>query len=167
MRRTPDADGGSGPLTAMILIGAMPVAAGATVRTAKGDGDQPTMVGLVLTSTLLSPLTIPPVIQALPPLLSGACAGRVLGVVVPTALPGSLVLTYVDAGGALGSFLAGPRPLLLAAAPAVATLVCLLSFTLGRGAARLLGPDTSAASSLTLACGMNNSSAGAVLICAP
>ncbi|MEU9446596.1 hypothetical protein AB0D42_38345 [Streptomyces sp. NPDC048304] len=59
LRQTPDADGGSGLVTAMILITAMPVAAGATVRTGKGDGDQPTMVGLILASTLLSPLTIP------------------------------------------------------------------------------------------------------------
>ena len=59
LRQTPDTDGGSGLVTAMILIVAMPVAAGATVWTGKGDGDQPTMVGLVLASTLLSPLTIP------------------------------------------------------------------------------------------------------------
>ncbi|MFB7593804.1 sodium-dependent transporter [Streptomyces sp. NPDC056160] len=202
LRRTPDTDGGSGLVTAMILIVAMPVAAGATVWTGKGDGDQPTMVGLVLASTLLSPLTVPLVIHALLPLLSGGyadtltraghttqgafalvdvvlpCAagivfrpalpapwlGPVQGLIVPVALAGSLLLTYVNASGALGSFLAGPRPLLFAAALTVATLVCLLSFTLGRGAARLLRLDPCTASSLTLACGMNNSSAGAVLI---
>ncbi|WP_079167989.1 hypothetical protein [Streptomyces colonosanans] len=54
LHRTPDTDGGSGLVTAMILIVTMPVAAGATVWTGKGDGDQPTMVGLVLASTLLS-----------------------------------------------------------------------------------------------------------------
>ncbi|MCD9874713.1 sodium-dependent transporter [Streptomyces guryensis] len=202
LHQSPDSDGGSGLITAMILIVAMPVAAGATVWTGKGEGDQPTMVGLVLASTLLSPLTIPLVISALLPLLDEGyadtlattghtahggfafvgvvlpCAAgllcrpvlpaswlsRVLGVIVPVALVGSLVLTYVNASGALGSFLARPRPLLLAAAVAVATLVCLLSFTLGRSAARLLRLDAPAASSLTLACGMNNSSAGAVLI---
>ncbi|WP_407698808.1 bile acid:sodium symporter family protein [Streptomyces acidicola] len=202
LRRTPDTDGGSGLVTAMILIVAMPVAAGATVWTGKGDGDQPTMVGLVLASTLLSPLTVPLVIGALVPLLSGdyadtlsraehtirgaftfvgvvlPCAAgilcrlvlpapwlsRVLRAVVPLALAGSLLLTYVNASGALSSFLARPRPLLLAAALAVALLVCLLSFAVGRGAARLLRLDAPVASSLTLACGMNNSSAGAVLI---
>ncbi|GHI02813.1 sodium-dependent transporter [Streptomyces cellostaticus] len=202
LRRTPDSDGGSGLVTAMILIVAMPVAAGATVWTGKGDGDQPTMVGLVLVSTLLSPLTIPLVISSLLPLLSDGyadklteaahtthggfallsvvlpCAAgilcrlvlpapwqnRALGVVVPVALYGSLVLTYINASGALGSFLTQPRPLLLAAALAVATLVCLLSFTAGRCAGRLLRLDAPAASSLTLACGMNNSSASAVLI---
>ncbi|MEU9393908.1 sodium-dependent transporter [Streptomyces sp. NPDC048324] len=202
LRRTPDSDGGSGLLTAMILIVAMPVAAGATVWTAKGDGDQPTMVGLVLASTLLSPLTTPLVLTALAPLLSGGYAGTLAGTsgsaqsgftlatvvlpcaagllctlvlppswtgsllraVLPSAMIGSLVLTYVNASGALGSFLAQPRPLLFAAALAVATVVCLLSFTLGRLAARLLRLEGPVASSLTLACGMNNSSASAVLI---
>ncbi|MER6530896.1 sodium-dependent transporter [Streptomyces sp. NPDC001508] len=202
LHRTPDSDGGSGLISAMILIVTMPVAAGATVWTGKGDGDQPTMVGLVLVSTLLSPITIPIVIRALLPLLDdGYAAGlattehtahggfaltsvvlpcaigllcrlalppswlfRVLSVVVPVTLIGSLVLTYTNASGALGSFLAHPRPLLFAAALAVATLVCLLSFTAGRGAALLLKLDTPTASSLTLACGMNNSSASAVLI---
>ncbi|WP_406460039.1 sodium-dependent transporter [Streptomyces sp. NBC_01622] len=202
LRGTPDSDGGSGLLTAMILIVAMPVAAGATVWTSKGEGDQPTMVGLVLASTLLSPLTTPLLLAALAPLLSGGyaqtltstsgsahsgftlatvvlpcaagllCAlvlppswqGRLLRVVVPSALAGSLVLTYVNASGALGSFLAHPRPLLFAAALAVAALVCALSFVLGRLAARVLRLDAPVASSLTLACGMNNSSASAVLI---
>ncbi|MFD5078754.1 sodium-dependent transporter [Streptomyces sp. NPDC058371] len=202
LRRTPDTDGGSGLLSAMILIVAMPVAAGATVWTGKGDGDQPTMVGLVLASTLLSPLTTPLLLATLAPLLSGgyahtlvatghsagtgfalttvvlpcalglACAlvlpprwlTRLLGTVVPLAVVGSLVLTYVNASGALGSFLDRPRPLLFAAALAMAALVCLLSFALGQAAARLLRLDAPVASSLTLACGMNNSSASAVLI---
>src|SRR5690242_325383 len=86
--------------------------------------------------------------------LPASLLGRALVAVVPVALAGSLVLTYVNAGGALGSFVARPRPLLLGAALVVAALVCHLSFVLGRCAARLLDPP--AASSLTLACGMNN-----------
>ncbi|WP_055523737.1 sodium-dependent transporter [Streptomyces graminilatus] len=204
LRRTPDADGGSGLLTAMILVVAMPVAAGATVWTDKGDGDQPTMVGLVLASTLLSPLTTPLLLAALSPLLSGGyadtlaatagpagdgfalttvvlpCAtgllvtlalparrlGRLVSTVTPFAMAGSLLLTYVNASGALGSVLTRPRPLLYAAALAVAALVCLLSFALGRAAARFLRLEAGTASSLTLACGMNNSSASAVLLTA-
>lgn len=81
-------------------------------------------------------------------------------------MAGSLVLTYVNASGALGSILTRPRPLLLAAALAVAALVCLLSFVLGRVAAHLLRLEAATAASLTLACGMNNSSASAVLITA-
>ncbi|NEA66622.1 sodium-dependent transporter [Streptomyces sp. SID12488] len=205
LRRTPDSDGGSGLLTAMILVVAMPVAAGATVWTDKGDGDQPTMVGLVLASTLLSPLTTPLLLETLAPLLSGGygqvlvdtgrlaqggfglattvvlpCAAGRLGALVlparwlsrlhrtvlPLALTGSLFLTYVNASGALGSVLTRPRPLLFAAALAVAAVVCLLSFALGRVAARVLRLEAGTASSLTLACGMNNSSASAVLITA-
>ncbi|MFJ9615463.1 bile acid:sodium symporter family protein [Streptomyces noursei] len=202
LSRSPDTDGGSGLVTATILIVAMPVAAGATVWTGRSDGDQPTMVGLVLASTLLSPLTIPLVVGALTPLLSDdyaktlsttagtahggfalvgvvlPCAAgilcrlalprtwhrRALARMVPGSLVASLVLTYVNASGALGSFLASPRPLLFGAALLVAALVCLLSFALGRAAARLLRLDAPAASSLTLACGMNNSSASAVLL---
>ncbi|MFZ3555889.1 sodium-dependent transporter [Streptomyces sp. BH055] len=202
LHHTPDSDGGSGLVTAMILIVAMPVAAGATVWTGKGHGDQPTMVGLVLASTLMSPLTIPLTVHALTPLLSGgyadslASAGhslsggfaltgvvlpcgagvlcrlllplawlrRLLAYVAPTALVGSLVLTYANASGALSSFLANPRPLLLGAALAVAAVVCALSFAVGRIAARVLCLDAPVASSLTLACGMNNSSASAVLL---
>ncbi|WP_369241439.1 sodium-dependent transporter [Streptomyces sp. R21] len=232
LRWTPDSDGGSGLITAMIMLLAMPVAAGATVWTGKGQGDQPTMVGLVLVSTLLSPLTLPVTVQALAPLLHGEYVGtveaagqtansgftltgvvlpcaaglacrlvmtrpglarpglarrglarpgrarrgpsrpglarpwlsRLLSAVVPTAMLGSLVLTYANAAGALGSFLAHPRPLLLTAALAVAAVVCTLSFATGRIAARVLRLDAPAASSLTLACGMNNSSASAVLI---
>ncbi|MEU5367211.1 sodium-dependent transporter [Streptomyces sp. NPDC005925] len=204
LRRTPDTDGGSGLLTAMILVVAMPVAAGATVWTDKGEGDQPTMVGLVLASTLLSPLTTPVLLATLSPLLSGGyahtladtgrlaqggfaltavvlpCAagllgalvlparrlGRLVATVAPSAMAGSLVLTYVNASGALGSVVTRPRPLLFAAALAVAALVCLLSFVLGRVAARVLRLEAGTASSLTLACGMNNSSASAVLITA-
>ncbi|MET7388125.1 bile acid:sodium symporter [Streptomyces sp. NPDC005529] len=202
LRYTPDSDGGSGLLTAMILTVAMPVAAGATVWTDKGDGDQPAMVGLVLISTLVSPLTTPLLLGTLTPLLSGGYADalspsgrvtqggfaltpvvlpcavglvgslvlpapwlrRLLGTVAPAALAGSLVLTYVNASGALGSVLARPRPLLIVAALGVAALICGLSFAVGQVAARLLRLEPGTASSLTLACGMNNSSASAVLI---
>ncbi|MEU9446595.1 hypothetical protein AB0D42_38340 [Streptomyces sp. NPDC048304] len=54
--------------------------------------------------------------------------------------------------------------MLLAAAPTVAASVCPLSLTAGHAAARLLRLDAPAASSFTLACGMNHSSASAVLI---
>lgn len=202
LRYTPDTDGGSGLLTAMILTVSMPVAAGATVWTDKGDGDQPAMVGLVLLSTLASPVTSPFLLGTLAPLLSSGyahalatsgqvtqggfaltsvvlpCAvgltgslvlparwlSRLTGTVAPAALGGSVVLTYVNASGALGAVVARPRPLLIAAALGVAALVCGLSFALGRIAARLLRLEASTASSLTLACGMNNSSASAVLI---
>ncbi|MFB7286699.1 sodium-dependent transporter [Actinacidiphila glaucinigra] len=202
LHRTPDSDGGSGMIAAMILIAAMPVAAGATVWTAQGDGDQAVMVSVVLASTLVSPFTIPWTFRALSPLLLGGYAGtlsraahvadggfaltsvllpcgaglacavllprdvmhRLSSAVLPASLGGSVVLTYLNASGALGSFFAHPRLALFVAALAVASALCVLSFTLGRTAARLLRLDAGAQSSLTLACGMNNSSASAVLI---
>ncbi|MEU6384140.1 sodium-dependent transporter [Streptomyces bauhiniae] len=202
LRQTPDTDGGTGLVTAMAVIVAMPVAAGATVWAGNGGGDQPTMVGIVLGSTLLSPFTVPLVLDALGPLLTsgnghaligghsglrggsavttvvlpcaagllcrlllpGTWVARTVRVVVPAALVGSLALTYLNASGALGSFLARPRPLLLGAALVVAGLVCLLSFGAGHGIARLLRLDAPSATSFTLACGMNNSSAGAVML---
>ncbi|MGW8380623.1 sodium-dependent transporter [Streptomyces sp. ODS28] len=202
LRGTPDTDGGSGMVAAIILIVAMPVAAGATVWTTKGDGDQPTMVGLVLGSTLLSPLTVPLTVSLLAPLLRGGYAddvtfaGQVAGsgfavtgvllpcgagllcrcllpltwrqgllrTTAPAALLGSLLLTYLNACGALGAFLSHPRPLLLAGALGVAAAVCGLSFATGRFATRILRMDALAGNSVTLACGMNNSSASAVLI---
>ncbi|MEU1529344.1 bile acid:sodium symporter [Streptomyces fagopyri] len=202
LHRTPDSDGGSGLIAAMILIVAMPVAAGATVWTSRGEGDQPTTVGLVLASTIVGPLTIPVTMTALCPLLRGGyaealthaartaghdfaltgvllpCAagilsrlvlpGRplrlVLGLAPPASLLGSLLLTYINASGVLGPFLARPEPVLMAAALAVAALVCGLSFGLGRITARMLRLDTPTGASVTLACGMNNSSASAVLI---
>ncbi|MEU6846543.1 sodium-dependent transporter [Streptomyces sp. NPDC046716] len=204
LHRSSDADGGSGVTAAVLLTVAMPVAAGATVWTGRGNGDQPTMVGLVLLSTLLSPLTVPLTVAALAPLLSDAYAGtltavahdtgsglaltgvllpcaagvavrlllperpltRVRGVVPPAALAGSLVLTYANAGGAIGPFLAHPRFLLLGASLGVAAAVCALSFALGRLTARVLRLDRPAGASVTLACGMNNSSASAVLVSA-
>ncbi|MCI3273898.1 bile acid:sodium symporter [Streptomyces cylindrosporus] len=202
LRQSPDRDGGSGMVAAMILVVAMPVAAGATVWTAKGDGDQPTAVGLVLASTLVSPLTVPLTLTLLCPLLRGDYAGRLAdaaqtagnafaltSVVLPcgagllcrlllprraagglvdaavaAALPASLLLTYVNACGVLDPFLRHPRPVLLVGALAVAATVCGLSFGVGRVAVRALRLDARAGASVTLACGMNNSSASAVLI---
>nr|WP_239091429.1 sodium-dependent transporter [Streptomyces sp. SID14478] len=204
LRRTPDSDHGSGIVTAMVLIVTMPVAANATVWTAKGSGDQPAMVAAVLGSTLLSPVTTPLVILALVVLLQAPYAHTLIGaaqlahgafslwtIVVPCAaglvcrsvvcaawaealedwialgaLGASLLTTYANASGALGSFLTQPRPLLVGAAATAAVVVCGTAFLLGHAAGALLCLGRGGRSSLALACGMSNSSAGAVLITA-
>ncbi|MER5946253.1 sodium-dependent transporter [Streptomyces sp. NPDC001904] len=204
LRGTPDADHGSGIVTAMVMIVTMPVAANATVWTAKGDGDQPSMVAAVLGSTLLSPVTTPLVMRALTLQVHGAWTHTLTvaaelsqggfalaGIVAPCALGvccrlalsaagadtleagisllallASLVTTYLNASGALGACLAQPRPLLLCAAVAAAVGVCGSAFALGRAAGAVLRLDRGRCSSLALACGMSNSSAGAVLITA-
>lgn len=73
LRCSPDSDGGSGMIAAMIPTVAMPVAAGATVWSGGGRRDESTMLGPVLVSALISPLTIPATAGALTPLLSADC----------------------------------------------------------------------------------------------
>ncbi|MFF8945969.1 hypothetical protein ACF1A5_27550 [Streptomyces sp. NPDC014864] len=141
-------------LLSPLLSGGYAGSLAASVHTA-GGGFAFVSVGLPCAAGTLVQLALP-----------ASLRGRALGAVVPAALAGSLVLTYVNASGALGSFVARPRPLLLGAALVVAALVCQLSFVLGRCAARLLRLGPPAASSLTLASGMNNSGASAVLITA-
>ncbi|MFD3564003.1 sodium-dependent transporter [Streptomyces sp. NPDC058686] len=204
LRQTPDSDHGSGIVTAMVLIVTMPVAANATVWTAKGAGDQPTIVAAVLGSTLVSPLTTPLVISSLATLLHGpyahtlsaaaqlthggfalsgivlpcvagvlcrivtpaACLGFLESGVTACALLASLATTYVNASGALAPCLAHPRPLLVGAAVTAAAGMCGASFLLGHAAGTTLRLDRGTRSSLALACGMSNSSAGAVMITA-
>ncbi|WP_329125782.1 bile acid:sodium symporter family protein [Streptomyces sp. NBC_01465] len=67
----PDSDGCSGLLTGMALIGAMPVAGGATVWGDRAGGNHSLVVGIVLTSTLISPLTIPLTLHAASAVTSG------------------------------------------------------------------------------------------------
>ncbi|MGW4758259.1 sodium-dependent transporter [Streptomyces chartreusis] len=200
----PDSDHGGGTVAAMALIVSMPVAANATVWTAKGADDQPTMVAAVLGSTLISPLTTPWVLGSLAALLHGphtytlaiaarsahgsfalisillpSAAGALSRIVTPKAWRGvldgsvtacgllaSLGTTYVNASSALGPCLSDPRPLLIGAAVAAAGTVCGASFLLGHSVGRALRLAPAERSCLALACGMSNSSAGAVLITA-
>ncbi|GAA1360824.1 bile acid:sodium symporter family protein [Streptomyces beijiangensis] len=67
----PDSDGCSGLLTGMALIGAMPVAGGATVWGDRAGGNHSLVVGIVLASTLISPLTIPLTLHAASAVTSG------------------------------------------------------------------------------------------------
>ncbi|MEU6662495.1 sodium-dependent transporter [Streptomyces sp. NPDC046821] len=197
----PDSDGGSGLLTGLALIGAMPVAGGATVWGGRAGGNHTLVVGLVLSSTLLSPLTIPLTLLAAAAVthghystslgqLAGTGGGlfAVIGVVAPclgglavrallpsraltgglawpkvVALAAALLLTYTNATGGLGDLVSHPDPLLFVAAAGAAALMCGASFGLGWCLARALRSDRPDAIAITLATGMNNSSASAVL----
>ncbi|MDB4971790.1 MAG: Na+-dependent transporter [Myxococcaceae bacterium] len=55
----PETDEAQSTLAGLALIGAMPIAGGASIWTQNADGNVPLTVGLVLGSTLLSPLSIP------------------------------------------------------------------------------------------------------------
>jgi BASS family bile acid:Na+ symporter len=58
-RAWPETDEAQSTLAGLALIGAMPIAGGASIWTQNADGNVPLTVGLVLGSTLLSPLSIP------------------------------------------------------------------------------------------------------------
>ncbi|MEV0451116.1 bile acid:sodium symporter [Streptomyces sp. NPDC050600] len=112
------------------------------------------------------------VVAVVLPCLAGMGARVVLGErVVARALPAvkalnllnTLLLCYVNATGALGRALAHPDPDLLVVAPCAAAAVCLLAFRCGRWAAARAHCDRPDSISLTLATGMNNSSAAAAL----
>ncbi|MET7552323.1 MULTISPECIES: bile acid:sodium symporter family protein [unclassified Streptomyces] len=197
----PDADGCSGLLTGLALVGAMPVAGGATIWGSRAGGNQSLIVGIVLTSTLLSPCTIPLTLSAASTVTRGHYAQdlsrlatvnggpfAVISVIVPCAvgllvqqvlpagvlarhlpwlgllgLVDALLLTYSNAAGALGGFLLDPRPALLVASVVVAAVLCAASFAIGWCLARAVRADRADTVAITLTCGMNNSSAGAVL----
>jgi len=60
----PETDEAQSMLAGLALIGAMPIAGGASVWTQNANGNVPLTVGLVLGSTLLSPLSIPLALHA-------------------------------------------------------------------------------------------------------
>lgn len=112
------------------------------------------------------------VVAVVLPCLAGMGARVVLGErVVGRALPAvkalnllnTLLLCYLNASGALGRALAHPDPDLLVVAPVAAAAVCFLAFRCGRWASARTRCDRPDTISLTLATGMNNSSAAAAL----
>ncbi|HEY6879038.1 MAG TPA: bile acid:sodium symporter [Polyangiales bacterium] len=63
-RAWPEAEEAQSTLAGLALIGAMPIAGGASIWTQNADGNVPLTVGLVLASTLVSPLSIPLALRA-------------------------------------------------------------------------------------------------------
>ncbi|WP_188273065.1 bile acid:sodium symporter [Streptomyces sp. CBMA152] len=99
-------------------------------------------------------------------LLGDRRISRVLPWIKALNLVNVLLLCYINAAGALGQALTHPDPDLLVLSLAVSAAACALSFLLGRWLSRWTrcnGPDHI---SLTLATGMNNTSAAAVLAAA-
>jgi len=70
-RSWPETEEAQSTLAGLALIGAMPIAGGASVWTQNADGNVPLTVGLVLGSTLLSPLSIPLALYAVSHLTTG------------------------------------------------------------------------------------------------
>jgi BASS family bile acid:Na+ symporter len=67
----PESDEAQSTLVGLALIGAMPIAGGASVWTQNADGNVPLTVGLVLASTLFSPISIPLALRAVSHLATG------------------------------------------------------------------------------------------------
>lgn len=67
----PEGDEAQSTLVGLALIGAMPIAGGASVWTQNADGNVPLTVGLVLASTFASPITIPLALRAVSHLTTG------------------------------------------------------------------------------------------------
>ncbi|WP_051969370.1 hypothetical protein [Kitasatospora azatica] len=191
------------------LTATMPVAGAAQTWGAKAQADASLSLGLVLATTLLSPLTVPlglalaeepeaPGPRAVLDGLAradGTCRFMLLWVAAPClaglatrrltgrlrggrprarALPwvrllgllNALGLTCLNAAGVFGEIALRPRPVLVALALVSGVAVCAAPFAVGWCAwfaARRAHPGPGEAAALTLATGMNNTSAAAAL----
>ncbi|AUG81055.1 hypothetical protein CFP65_6399 [Kitasatospora sp. MMS16-BH015] len=184
------------------LTATMPVAGAAQTWGAKAQADAPLGVGLVLATTLASPLTVPlglalaeepegsgprAVLDALAqadstcafmalwvaaPCLAGMAARRLTrGRARETALPwlrllglaNALGLTFLNAAGVAGAIGHRPDPRLVGPALLAGAAVCALPFLAGWLTARRARARRDAAATLTLASGLNNTSAAAAL----
>ncbi|MDH6575177.1 hypothetical protein [Kitasatospora sp. MAP5-34] len=184
----------------------MPVAGAAQTWGAKAHADAPLALGLVLATTLASPLTVPlglvlaeepesagprRVLDGLAradstfgfmalwvalPCLAGLAARRFTrgiagGRARATALPwlrllglvNALGLTYLNAAGVFGEIAQHPDPRLVGLALVAGAAVCALPFLAGWLTARRAHSGRGETATLTLATGMNNTSAAAAL----
>ncbi|MFD8595522.1 hypothetical protein ACFV1L_11015 [Kitasatospora sp. NPDC059646] len=201
-------DGREAPwlVVGLALTAAMPVAGAAQTWGARAGGDAPLGLGLVLTTTLLSPLTTPlglalaeepesggprRVLDALArsdgtcrfmavwvalPCLAGLLArratrrpfdGRLRAALLPrlrlAGLLNALALTWLNAAGVAREVELRPEPRLVAVAAACGALVCAGPFLAGWLAVRRSPAPPAARTTLTLASGLNNTSAAAAL----
>lgn len=188
------------------LTATMPVAGAAQTWGAKAHADAPLGVGLVLATTLLSPLTVPlglvlaeepenggprQVLDGLAradstfgfmalwvaaPCLAGLAARRLTrgiagGLARAAVLPwlrllglvNALGLTYLNAAGVFGEIALHPDPRLVGLALTAGAAVCALPFLVGWLTARRAHSGRGETATLTLATGMNNTSAAAAL----
>ncbi|MDH6133595.1 BASS family bile acid:Na+ symporter [Kitasatospora sp. MAA4] len=191
------------------LTATMPVAGAAQTWGAKAQADVPLSLGLVLATTLLSPLTVPlglalaeepentgpreildtlahadatcrfMIVWVALPCLAGLLARRLTGRLGggrprAAALPwlrllgllNALGLTCLNAAGVFGEIALRPNPDLVGLALVAGAGICAAPFLVGWCAwfaARRAHPGPGEAAALTLATGMNNTSAAAAL----
>lgn len=133
-----DGDEAQNTLTGLALIGAMPIAGGASVWTQNADGNVPLTVGLVLASTALSPLSIPLALHAASFLTTGDYSEDLAEIAADGIITFSLVSVVLPCAlGILLRHLAGTaRVLALMPSIKVVNLLVLLtlSYTNASGA---------------------------------
>ncbi|WP_189971269.1 bile acid:sodium symporter family protein [Streptomyces violascens] len=128
--------------------------------TTRLDGLAGTGAGPFALASVVLPCIVGILVRAL---LGERRISRVLPWVKAVNLLNVLLLCYINAAGALGQALTHPDPDLLALALMVSGTACALSFLLGRWMSRWTRCNDPDHISLTLATGMNNTSAAAVL----
>jgi len=129
----PETDEAQSMLVGLALIGAMPIAGGASGWTQNADGNVPLTVGLVLGSTVLSPLSIPLALHAASALTSGDYASDLAEIAGDGTITFSLLSVVIPclAGIALRHALGDAR--IAGAMPAVKTLNLVVLLTLSYG----------------------------------
>ncbi|MCX5388150.1 bile acid:sodium symporter family protein [Streptomyces sp. NBC_00083] len=143
------------------LVG--PEGVGGLDDTTRLDGLAGTGAGPFALASVVLPCLVGILVRAL---LGEGRISRVLPWAKAVNLVNILLLCYINAAGALGRAIAHPDPDLLALAVMVSAAACALSFLFGRWMSRWTRCDAPDHVSLTLATGMNNTSAAAVLAAA-
>jgi BASS family bile acid:Na+ symporter len=146
-RAWPETEEAQSTLAGLALIGAMPIAGGASIWTQNADGNVPLTIGLVLASTLLSPLSIPLALRAVSHVTEGDYAEDLREIAGDGTITFSLLSVVIPCfvGIALRHLLGDARVRRMTPAIKVTNLLVLLilSYANASGAMRaiLVEPD--------------------------
>ncbi len=127
-RLWPETEEAQSTLAGLALIGAMPIAGGASVWTQNADGNVPLTVGLVLASTLFSPVSIPLALRAVSHLTEGDYAEDLAEIAGDGTITFSLLSVVIPCvlGIMLRHLIGEPRVRTMTPAIKVVNLVVLL-----------------------------------------
>jgi BASS family bile acid:Na+ symporter len=201
LRLWPNADQVGSLLVGLALVASVPVATTSTLWSQNANGNLALSLGLVMLTTLLSPLTTPVVFQSVgllaredyamvlqelgthgsgtfltvfvlvPSFLGLACKeilgeDRIFAAKPLLRLVGSLnflVLAYANTCTTLPQVVANPDVTFLAMSLGVVISLCVTTFAVGWGIARLLKADRGQQTALMFGLGMNSNAVGLVL----
>ncbi len=150
----------------LAVVAAMPVAASSTAWAQNADGNLALSLGLLLVSTLFSPLAALVILHTTGTVMGSigmpAIAPLVSQLVINLAI--LLVLNYANASLALPSVLSRPEPLTLVFVTALTLGLAVVSIGAALLVSRLHDVDAPERASLLFAMGMRNNGAGLVLV---